>query len=424
MSRYLRPALPQRRVVITGLGAVSPLGNSAKETFQAAIEGKSGIDKITKFDPSLFASQIAGEVRGFEVEKYIHPKEVKKMDLFIHYAMAASQMALSDAGLTTENIPKERTGVFIGVGMGGLPTIEEQELILKERGPSRITPFFIPKVITNLASGQVSIWLGAKGPNYSITSACSSGSHAIGEAVSYIRSGLCDMMVAGGSESTVCPLAIGGFAAMKALSTRNDAPKSASRPWDKGRDGFVLGEGAGILLLEELESAERRGAKIYAEITGYGASSDAYHMTSPAPEGEGGSRAMKLALQNAGLKPEDIDYINAHGTSTPAGDPLESIAIENLFGTHAKKLMVSSTKSMTGHLLGAAGALESVLAVMSLNSGIIPPTINLENVDDDCRLDFVPLVAREKKLKHVLNNSFGFGGTNACLIFSKSEDLK
>jgi 3-oxoacyl-[acyl-carrier-protein] synthase II len=420
-NRFFRESLPQRRVVITGIGAVSPLGLTAQESFENACKGLSGITKITRFDVSQFPAQIAGEVKNFNVDPFIHAKEVKKMDLFIQYSVAASMMALEDAGLKKEDLPSERTGVFIGVGIGGLPTIEEQHSIFLERGPTRISPFFIPKVITNLASGQISIMISAKGPNYSITSACASGSHAIGEAVNYIRAGLCDIMVAGGSESVLCPMAVGGFSAMKALSTRNDSPREASRPWDKGRDGFVLGEGAGTLILEDYEHASRRGARIYGEVTGYGTTSDANHMTSPAPEGEGGGRAMKIALENAKLNPEQIDYINAHGTSTPAGDPLESIAIENVFANHAKKLWISSTKSMTGHLLGAAGALESVFSVMALHTGIVPPTINLENPDDDCRLDYVPLRAREKKLNHVLNNSFGFGGTNACLIFSRLE---
>ena len=415
-NRFFRASKPQRRVVVTGVGAVSPLGLSAKDSFQKACQGESGIDTITRFDASDYASQIAGEVKGFDISPFLPAKEVKKMDLFIQYSIAASMMALEDAGLNKESLPSEKTGVFIGVGMGGLPIIEEQHEILLKRGPSRVTPFFIPKVITNLAAGQLSILLGAKGPNYSVTSACSSGSHAIGEAVRYIRDGICDVMVAGGSESTICPMAMAGFSAMKALSTRNDAPRSASRPWDKGRDGFVLGEGAGTLILEDYESAERRGATIYAEVTGYGATSDANHMTSPAPEGEGGKRAMQMAIEDAGLEIHDIDYINAHGTSTPTGDPLESIAIEGLFGEHAKNIWISSTKSVTGHLLGAAGALESVFAILSLNSGRIPPTMNLENPDEDCRLDYVPLVAREKNIRHVLNNSFGFGGTNASII--------
>jgi len=418
-NRFFRASKAQRRVVVTGLGSVSPLGLSAEETFENACKGKSGIDKISRFDASEYDAQIAGEVKNFDPANYIALKEVKKMDLFIQYAMAASTMAMSDAGLNRNNIDSERSGVFIGVGMGGLPVIEEQHSVLLKRGPNRITPFFIPKVITNLAAGHVSILFGAKGPSYSVTSACSSGSHAIGEAVRYIRDGICDMMIAGGSESTICPMAVGGFAAMKALSTRNDSPRLASRPWDKGRDGFVLGEGAGTLILESLESAERRGAKIYAEVSGYGASSDANHMTSPAPEGEGGLRAMKMAIEDANLQPTDIDYINAHGTSTPTGDPLESIAIERLLESHASKVWISSTKSMTGHLLGAAGALESVISILAIDKGIIPPTINLEEPDEDCRLDYVPLVAREKNIKHVLNNSFGFGGTNACLAFSK-----
>ncbi len=421
MNRFYRESLPQRRVVVTGVGAICPLGNGIEEAFEKALLAESGIRKITKFDPQELDAQIAGEVRDFDADLFVPKKEQKKMDLFIQYALAASQMAMKDSGLQILEENAERVGVFYGVGMGGLPVIEEQHQLLLNRGPSRISPFFIPKVITNLAAGQISIYLGAKGPSYCVTSACSSAAHSIGEAVQYIRNGFVDVMIAGGSESTVCPMAIAGFAAMRALSTRNNDPQIASRPWDKDRDGFILGEGAATLILEDLESAERRGAKIYCEVTGYGATSDANHMTAPAAEGEGGGRAMKQAIQNAGIKPQDIDYINAHGTSTPTGDPLESIAIENLFGEHAKKLWVSSTKSMTGHLLGAAGAIESAFCVKAIEKSLVPPTANLEAPGENCNLDYVPQVAREKKLKHVLNNSFGFGGTNACLLFSHLE---
>lgn len=419
MTRYERPAKTQRRVVVTGIGAVTPLGNSIDETWAALLKGRSGIAPITKFDASAFDVHFAGEVKGFNPDLYIEKKEQKKMDTFIHYALASTKMALEMAKLEINDSNAEMTGCFIGVGMGGLPMIEEQHSRLKEKGPGRITPFFIPAVITNLASGQVTIQYGMKGPNYSVTSACATGVHAIGEAVRYIRDGLADIMVAGGSEATVCPMAIGGFSAMKALSTRNEAPEKASRPWDQDRDGFVLAEGCAVFILETLENAEKRGAPILCEVTGYGASSDGYHMTSPAPEHAGAQAAMKRALVDASLKPEDIQYINAHGTSTPVGDGLESVAVEKLFGEHAKKVWVSSTKSMTGHGLGAAGAMESAFCVMALKDQIVPPTINLEKPSEDCRLDYVPNQARDGKIQHVLNNSFGFGGTNGCLIFSK-----
>ncbi|MBX2986462.1 MAG: beta-ketoacyl-ACP synthase II [Bdellovibrionaceae bacterium] len=418
--RYERPARPQRRVVVTGIGTITPLGLTLDETWSRALKGQSGIANITKFDSTGFDVHFAGEVKGFNPDPFIEKKEQKKMDTFIHYAMACTKMALEHARLDLTDEVKERTGCFIGVGMGGLPMIEEQYTKLKERGPGRISPFFIPAVITNLASGQVSITYGLKGPSYSITSACATGAHSIGEAAKYIRDGVCDYMVAGGAEATVCPMAIGGFAAMKALSTRNDAPEKASRPWDKDRDGFVLAEGAAVLILESLEGAEKRGAPILAEITGYGATSDAYHMTSPAPEHAGAQAAMRMALQDAGLKPQDIQYINAHGTSTPIGDVLEAVAVKKLFGEEAaRKVWVSSTKSMTGHTLGAAGAIESAFCIMALKDQIVPPTINLDNPGEDCDLDFVPNQARDGKITHVLNNSFGFGGTNASVIFSK-----
>ncbi len=418
-SRFERPSKTQKRVVVTGVGAVTPLGNTIEESWAAAIRGQSGIAAITKFDTTDFDVKFAGEVKGFNSDLYIDKKEQKKMDLFIHYAMAASKMAVANAKLEFTPAMKDKAGVIIGVGMGGLPIIEEQVMKMKEKGPSRISPFFIPAVITNLAAGQVSIAMGLRGPNYSLTSACASGVHAIGDAVRYIRDGLMDVMLAGGAESTVCPMAIGGFASMRALSTRNDAPEKASRPWDKDRDGFVLAEGAAILCIESLEHAEKRGANILCEITGYGVSSDAYHMTSPAPEGAGAFLAMEQCLRDSGLQASDIQYVNAHGTSTPMGDGLESAAIKRLLGDHAKKVWVSSTKSMTGHALGAAGAIESAFCIMALKDQIAPPTINLENASEDCDLDYVPLKAREGKLDNVLNNSFGFGGTNACLIFSK-----
>lgn len=418
-SRFERPARPQRRVVVTGIGGITPLGNTFEESWQKALKGQSGIAPITKFDTTGFDVTFAGEVKGFQPDLYIEKKEQKKMDLFIHYALASTKMALEDAKLTVTEDIGARTGCFIGVGMGGLPMIEEQLGKLRERGPGRISPFFIPAVITNLAAGQVSIQYGLKGPNYSVTSACASGAHAIGEAARYIRDGLCDVMVSGGTEATVCPMAIGGFAAMKALSTRNDAPEKASRPWDRDRDGFVLAEGAAVLILESLEHAEKRGAPIIAELTGYGASSDGFHMTSPAPEHIGAQAAMRAALTDAGLRPDQINYINAHGTSTPVGDGLEAIAVHKLFGEHAKKVWVSSTKSMMGHALGAAGAIEAAFCARAVKDQIVPPTINLENPSEDCDLDFVPNQARDGKIDHVLNNSFGFGGTNGCVIFSK-----
>ncbi len=418
-SRFERPAISQRRVVVTGVGAVTPLGNTIEESWAAALRGQSGIAKITKFDTTGFDVTFAGEVKGFNPDLYIEKKEQKKMDAFIHYSIAASKMAVEMAKLELTEEVKEQTGVIIGVGIGGLATIEETSIKMKERGPGRISPFFIPSVITNLAAGQVSIALGLKGPNYSVTSACASGVHSIGDAVRYIRDGATDVMLAGGAESTICGLAVGGFAAMRALSTRNDAPEKASRPWDKDRDGFVLGEGAAVLCIESLEHAEKRGAKILCEITGYGVSSDAYHMTSPAPEGAGGYKAMEAAVRDSGLKASEIQYINAHGTSTPVGDGLESMAIKRLMGDSAKNVWVSSTKSMTGHALGAAGAIESAFCVMAIRDQIVPPTINLDNPSEDCDLDYVPHKAREGKIDNALNNSFGFGGTNASMIFSK-----
>jgi 3-oxoacyl-[acyl-carrier-protein] synthase II len=402
------------------MGVVTPLGLNLNETWKNALNGVSGIDRIASFDAAAFDTQIAGEVKGFDPSPYIEKKEQKKMDRFIQLSMAAADMAVQDSGLKFDNERlMDRTGTIVGVGIGGLPAIERQQMVLAERGPGRITPFFIPMVIANLAAGQISIKHGARGPNYSVTSACATGAHSIGEAFQYIRNGLCDVMIAGGAESTVSPLAIGGFSAMKALSTRNDQPKLASRPFDRDRDGFVLAEGSGIVILEDYEHAVRRGARIYAEVAGYGASADAHHMTSPSPGGAGGSRAMRMALQDAELNPSDIDYINAHGTSTPAGDEIEVQGVHRVFGEHAQKLWISSTKSMTGHTLGAAGAIESVFAILALRDNVVPPTINLENPSDGCDLDFVPITAREKQIKAVLNNSFGFGGTNACLAFTK-----
>ena len=417
-TSFLRPN-GQKRVVITGIGAVSPLGNTLRDTWASALNGRSGIATITKFDTTQFDVKFAGEVKNFAANTYIEKKELKKMDLFIQYAIATSYMAFEQSGLKITESNTQRTGVFIGSGLGGLPYIEEQHSRLIQKGPSRVSPFFIPSTIANLAPGWVSILFGIKGPNFTVTSACASGVHSIGEAYNYIRFGLCDQMVAGGTESTVSPMAIAGFSNMRALSTRNEAPEEASRPWDKDRDGFVLGEGAATFILESLEVAVKRGANILCEISGYGASSDAYHITSPDPEGAGFVSAMQTALNDAVLNPDEIQYVNAHGTSTPMGDPLESNAIKKVMKDHAKKVWISSTKSMTGHLLGAAGAIESAFSVMALVDQKVPPTINLKDPSPECDLDYVPNVAREGKIKHVLNNSFGFGGTNSCLIFSK-----
>ena len=409
-----------RRVVVTGMGLISPLGIGVENNWQALCEGKSGIGRITRFDPSDFPVKIAGEVKGFNPEDYIDHKEVKKMDTFIHYAVSCSQMAMQDSGfqITEENAC--RVGVLIGVGLGGLPAIEKYHNIFLARGVRKITPFFIPLVIPNLASGQVSINLGAKGPNSCVVTACAAGTHAIGDAYKLIKYGQADAMVAGGTESVISPLAVGGFSAAKALSTRNDDPEGASRPFDKDRDGFVMGEGCGSLILEEMESAKKRGAKIYAEIAGYSLSGDAYHITSPDPDGGGAARCMQQALEDGKINPEDIEYINAHGTST-AADANETQAIKTVFGHHAKKLAVSSTKSMTGHLLGGAGGVEAVFSVLALSRGVIPPTINLHTPDPLCDLDYVPNHAREKKIQWALSNSFGFGGTNGVLVFKKGS---
>lgn len=422
-SVFIREARPQRRVVVTGLGLITPLGKSVAENWDNLTNGRSGIGPITLFDPSLFAARIAGEIKDFDPLSIIDKKEIKKMDRFIVFSMEATRQALEDSGLEIESdeLLKARSGALIGVGIGGLPDIERQAAILREKGPSRISPFFIPAVITNMASGHITIKYGLRGPNFSVTSACASGAHSIGEAAQYIRDGHCDMMVAGGCEAAVTPLAIAGFGSMKALSTRNDQPELASRPFDKDRDGFVLSEGAGTLILEDYEHASRRGATIYGEVTGYGFSSDAYHMTNPSPGGDGAALSMKLAIKDAGIKPEDVGYANAHGTSTPAGDGVETAAMKTVFGSHAQKLWVSSTKSMTGHTLGAAGAIESIYSLLALKHQVAPPTINLENPSEDCDLDYVPLSARDGDFKHVLNNSFGFGGTNASLVFSQLD---
>jgi 3-oxoacyl-[acyl-carrier-protein] synthase II len=400
---------------------ISPLGIGNEPTWQGLIEGRSGIDRITKFDTADFPCKIAGEVRGFDPADWIDKKEVKKSDTFIHYAIAAAQMAVDDAKIDFAKEDTERVGVIIGSGIGGLPLIEEMHSKLLERGPSRISPFFIPGLIVNLASGQISIRFGARGPNSAPATACATGAHAIGDAFKIIQRDEADVMFGGGSEAVITPLAVGGFSAMRALSTRNDEPQKASRPWDLNRDGFVMGEGSGVLILEEREHALARGAHIYCEITGYGMSSDAHHITSPAEDGSGMIRVMKRALKDAGLQPADIGYINAHGTSTPIGDKTETVAIKGVFGDGAYKVPVSSTKSMTGHLLGAAGGLESAIAALVVQEGILPPTINLDTPDPECDLDYVPNEARRVKVQHVLSNSFGFGGTNATLIFSQHE---
>jgi 3-oxoacyl-[acyl-carrier-protein] synthase II len=409
----------KRRVVITGLGAITPLGLNVRDSWDSVVAGKIGIGPITQFDASAYPVQIAGEVRGFEPGRYIEAKEIKKMDRFIQLALAASIMAAEDAGLEVTPDIADRVGVIIGSGIGGLNSIEHYHKMLLEKGPRRVSPFFIPMVCINLAAGNVSIRLGAKGPNSSVVTACATGSHSIGEAFKVIQRGDADIMIAGGSESVICPLSVAGFAAMKALSTRNDEPLRSSRPFDIDRDGFVMGEGTGILVVESLESALARNAHIYAELSGYGMSGDAYHISAPAPEGEGAGRCMAMALKDAGVAPEKIDYINAHGTSTKYGDELETMAIKKVFGEHAYNLCVSSTKSMTGHLLGAAGGVEAIFAVLSIVNGVVPPTVNLDNPDPECDLDYVPHKARQRDVQYAMSNSFGFGGTNACLIFNQ-----
>lgn len=406
-----------KRVVITGLGAVSPLGNDVATTFDGLIAGRCGITNITKFDASAFGSQLAGEVKDFDPLSFMSKKDVRKMDTFIHYALFASDQALQDSGLDLDGENTDRFGVIIGSGIGGLPMIEAQHRVLMEHGPRKITPFFIPSLIINLASGHVSIRFGLKGPNSSPATACATGSHAIGDAFKIIQRGAADLMLAGGAEAVVTPLAVGGFSSMKALSTRNDDPSTASRPFDVDRDGFVLGEGCGVLILEELERATRRGAHIYAELVGYGMSGDAFHITSPSEDGDGPRRVMKAALEDAQIRLEDLDLINAHGTSTPAGDRIEARAIRDLFGHHADRLMVHSSKSMIGHLLGAAGGIESVILCKTLETGLIHPTVNVFNQDPECQIDVVPEGTREKAIRYAMSNSFGFGGTNAALVF-------
>jgi 3-oxoacyl-[acyl-carrier-protein] synthase II len=414
--------MDRKRVVITGVGMITPLGIGTEQSWNGLIAGRSGIRRITQFDASGFPTQIAGEVEGFNPEDYIEPKEIKKMDRFIHFAVAASSMAFSDSGLKITGKNAERIGVIVGSGIGGLRTIEHYHSVLLEKGPRKITPFFIPMLIVNLAAGQVSIKIGAKGPNSALATACATGSHAVGDAFKIIQRGDADAMIAGGAEAVITPLGIGGFNAMKALSTRNDEPERASRPFDIGRDGFVMGEGAGITVLESYESAMERSAKIYAEIVGYGMTADAYHITAPSPGGEGGARCMEMALRDAGVSPQEVNYINAHGTSTKYGDEIETNAIKTVFGEHAYRLGISSTKSMTGHLLGAAGGVEAVITALSIYHSVVPPTINLDNPDPECDLDYIPQKARRMTVQYALTNSFGFGGTNATLLFKKFAD--
>ncbi len=408
-----------RRVVVTGVGIVSPLGTGVEKTWDALIAGRSGIDKITRFDASNLPTQIAGEVKDFVAEDFIDKKEIKKMDLFIQYGLAASQEALEDSGLKITEANAERVGVIVGSGLGGLPTIEKYHSELVNRGYRKISPFFIPMLIINLAPGHISIRFGAKGPNASTVSACATGTHSIGDAYHVIKRGDADAMFAGGTESTITELAIGGFNVMKALSTRNDDPQGASRPFDKGRDGFVMGEGAGILILEEYEQAKARGAKIYCEVVGYGASADAFHLTQPAAGGEGAARCIAMALKNGKIKPEEVDYINAHGTSTHFNDLYETMAIKSVLGDHAKKVMVNSIKSMTGHALGASGGIEAAVCALAIDRSMSPPTINQDEADPDCDLDYVPNTARAASIDVALSNSFGFGGTNSTLAFRK-----
>jgi len=410
-----------RRVVITGIGLVSSLGIGTSANWGALLAGTSGVARITKFDPTDYPAQIAAEVSGFDPLQFVEKKDVKKMDVFIQYAIAASQFAMDDSRLpiTAESAP--RTGVFIASGIGGFSTIEREHRALLEGGPRKISPFFIPSAIINLAAGQVSIRFGAKGPNSATCTACSASAHAIGDSFEIIRRGDADAMIAGGSEAAITPMGVGGFAALRALSTRNDEPHRASRPFDRDRDGFIIGEGAGIVVLEELEQARRRGAPIYAELVGYGMSADAFHITAPSEDGEGAVRVMSLALQKAGVRPDQVDYINAHGTSTPHNDRLETLAIKKCFGAHARELVISSTKSMTGHLLGAAGGLEAGITALAVHHQVVPPTINLDHPDPECDLDYVPCTSRQRPMQYALSNSFGFGGTNAALLFKRYE---
>jgi 3-oxoacyl-[acyl-carrier-protein] synthase II len=416
----LRRSNPLRkRVVITGLGLVIPVGIGVETAWKNVCEGRSGIGPLTRFDPNGHETKIAGEVKGFNPENYIEKKEIKKMDLFIQYALGATKEALEDSQLKITPENAEQVGVIVGTGLGGLPTIERYHQILLEKGPSRISPFFIPMLIANMASGQIAIRFGVKGPNSCVVTACATGAHCIGDAYRAIVYGDARAIIAGGTEANITPLTVAGFNAMKALSTRNDEPEKACRPFEKNRDGLVVAEGAGIVVLEDLEFALNRGARIHAEIVGYGYTGDAYHITAPSPDGEGAARCMRMAIRDAGLKPEEIDHINAHGTSTPLNDATETQAVKAVFGEHAKKVPISATKSMTGHLLGAAGSTEGIFTILSLREGVLPPTINYEEPDPECDLDYVPNVARRKPIQVAMSNAFGFGGTNATLIFKK-----
>ncbi|AUR53006.1 beta-ketoacyl-ACP synthase II [Aquella oligotrophica] len=409
--------MSKRRVVITGIGIVSPVGNDLATSWKNIVAGVSGIDLITHFDATNLATKIAGEVKGFSTDGFVDAREARRMDRFIQLGMVAGVQAVRDSGIEDCNIDKERVGLIIGSGIGGLPSIEENSITLKEKGPRRISPFFIPGALGNMIAGQLSILYGYKGVNYGVVSACASSNHCMGDAARYIEYGDCDIMLAGGAEASICAVGMAGFNVLKALSTRNDDPKTASRPWDKDRDGFVMGEGSAVFVLEEYEHAKKRGAKIYAEIVGYGATSDANHITAPTVDGP--ARSMRMALKNAGINPEQIGYINAHGTSTPLGDLNETNAVKEVFGEHAYKLSVSSTKSMTGHLLGAASAIEAVFTVKAIQDGIIPPTINIFEQDPECDLDYTANVAKERSLEYGMSNSFGFGGTNSTVIFKK-----
>jgi 3-oxoacyl-[acyl-carrier-protein] synthase II len=411
--------MSKRRVVITGLGIVSPVGNDVAKAWKNIVEGKSGIGPITHFDASTFPTRIAGEVRDFDPAQYVAPKDVKKMDPFIHYGIAASVQALADAGLNANEHDAERIGVAVGAGIGGIATIEKTSITYHEGGQRKISPFFVPSSIINMAAGDLSIMLGLKGPNIACVTACTTGTHNIGLAMRMIQYGDADVMVAGGTEFSTSGVAMGGFCSARAMSTRNDEPTKASRPWDKDRDGFVLSDGAGVVIVEEFEHAKKRGARIYCELVGFGMSGDAFHMTSPSENGEGAARCMTSALKDAGLTPGDIHYINAHGTSTPAGDFAETQGIKTAFGDNAKKVPVSSTKSMTGHLLGAAGGVEAIFSVLAIRDNVLPPTINLDNPSEGCDLDYVPHTARQAKIDTVLSNSFGFGGTNGTLVFRR-----
>jgi 3-oxoacyl-[acyl-carrier-protein] synthase II len=413
--------MTKRRVVVTGVGLVTPLGTGTRKTWENICAGISGVGLITRFDTSEYPVKIAAEVKDFQADDFLDKKMAKHLDLFVQYGIAAARLALEDSGAIISEANCQRVGVITGCGIGGLPTIEQNHISCLERGPKRISPFFIPMAIPNMPSGHISMQLGAKGPNLALSTACAAGTHAVGEAYRAIVYGTCDMVMTGGAEAVICPLGVGGFSAMKALSTRNDSPTSASRPFDKDRDGFVMAEGSGMLMVEELEHALSRGARIYAEITGYGASSDAYHIAAPPEDGEGAARCMGLALRDAGLKPEDIDYINAHGTSTPLNDRCETQAIKTVFGDHAKRLAISSTKSMTGHMLGAAGGIEAAFTALSILEQIAPPTLNLQEASPECDLDYVPNKARKMPIRAALSNSFGFGGTNGVVVMQRYD---